>query len=286
MRFLVTGATGFIGSYFVQQALLAGHGVRATRRPGRGEAAVQPRLQWLEVELDRIRAEHFEECDALVHFAAVGVSPKQATRAELTHWNVTVPQLLLEQAHAAGVRRVVLAGSFAEYGTSARQHLLIPPDAPLLPTTSYASSKAACFVTSHATTVELGLELCYLRVFSAYGEGQFDSNFWPALKKAALAGADFAMTPGEQVRDFVAVADVAATFLRAATRDDVRRGVPLVYNVGSGRPVTMRQFAEHWWHHWEAKGRLQIGALPYRPNEVMRFAPLITESVGQVAGRP
>jgi nucleoside-diphosphate-sugar epimerase len=276
MKFFVTGSTGFVGSHFLDAAFKAGHTVRATRRPGRSIQHSSPLLEWLDVELDQVNASHFENCDALIHFAAVGVSPKQASRRELMHWNVTVPQILLEQAKAAGVFRAVIAGSFAEYGLSADAHDLIPPDAPLLPTNSYASSKAACFVTTHATAIELGLELCYLRIFSAYGERQFDSNFWPALKKAALAGDDFAMTAGEQIRDYIPAEDVASAFLFAAVRSDVRSGVPLVYNVGSGKPVSMRGFAEHWWKKWAAKGTLRVGALPYRPNEVMRFVPLIS----------
>lgn len=278
MKFFVTGATGFVGSHFLEAAFKAGHTVRAARRPGRPSQDSSPRLEWLDVELDQVNASHFENCDVLIHFAAVGVSPKQASRRELMHWNVTVPQLLLEQSHAAGLRRAVIAGSFAEYGLSAEAHDRIPPDAVLLPTNSYASSKAACYVTSHATAIELGLELCYLRIFSAYGEGQFESNFWPALRKAALAGDDFAMTAGEQIRDFIPVGEVASAFLFAAVRSDVRPGVPLTYNVGLGQPVSMRGFAEHWWKAWGAKGMLRIGALPYRPNEVMRFVPLISES--------
>ena len=277
MKFFVTGATGFVGSYFLRVALDAGHSIRATNRPGRSSKVSSPELEWLELELDQINHSHFESCDALIHLAAAGVSPKQASRHDLMYWNVTVPQLLLEQAAAAGICRVVIAGSFAEYGLSANEYDFIPPSAPLQPTNSYASSKAACFVASHATAIELGLELCYLRIFSAYGDGQFESNFWPALKKAAVAGDDFAMTAGEQIRDYIPVEEVASAFLNAAIRNDVRSGSPLVYNIGTGQPVSMRTFAEKWWKAWDAKGILRIGAIPYRPNEVMRFVPLILD---------
>ena len=276
MRLFVTGATGFVGSCFVRHAIAAGHQIVATRRQQR-EPVGPTGVEWLDVALDAVGASHLAGCDALIHFAAVGVSPKQASRRELTHWNVAVPQLLLEAAHSIGMRRVVVAGSFAEYGRSAERYDLIPADAPLLPTTSYASSKAACFATCHATGIELGFELCYLRIFSAFGDGQFESNFWPSLRNAALAGKDFPMTGGEQVRDFVDVNEVAKAFLHAATRLDVQPGQPLVRNVGSGRPVTMRDFAETWWRRWNARGTLLIGALPYRPNEVMRFAPLMDD---------
>jgi hypothetical protein len=53
-------------------------------------------------------------------------------------------------------------------------------------------------------------------------------------------------------------------------------GQPWVRNVGSGRPTRIADFARHWWKLFEAKGTLQVGALPYRPNEVMRYVPLIT----------
>lgn len=276
MKFFVTGATGFVGSHFVRHAIKAGHTILATHRRGSPTHAM-PCLTWLEAELDALPDGCMADCAALVHFAAVGVSPKQATRRELTYWNVLVPLMLMEAARAADVPRVVIAGSFAEYGRSASVYELIPPDAPLLPTSAYAASKAACFVASHAAAIELDLHLCYLRIFSAFGDGQFETNFWPALRKAALAGEDFQMSGGEQIRDFIPVEDVAREFLHAATLGKVHAAEPLSWNVGSGNPVKMREFAEMWWQRWDATGSLRIGALPYRPHEVMRFAPLITE---------
>jgi len=276
MKLFVTGGTGFVGSYFLHYALTAGHTILATHRPT-ADVTKAPRLEWLECELDALLPAVMVGCDALIHFAAVGVSPKPASREEMSYWNVSVPLQLMETAKAAGVQRVVVAGSFAEYGRSADLYDLITPDAPLLPTSSYAASKAANFTTSHAAAIELGLELCYLRVFSAYGIGQSEVNFWPALRVAALAGRDFPMTRGEQVRDFVPIEDVAREFLYAATRTDINAGIPRVWNVGSGIPVSIREFALYWWNTWQAKGKLQIGALPYRPNECMRFVPEITD---------
>ena len=276
MKFFVTGATGFVGSHFVRHAIEAGHTILATHRRSAPTFAM-PCLTWLEAELDALPDGCMANCAALVHFAAVGVSPKQAARCELTHWNVSVPLMLMEAARAADVPRIVIAGSYAEYGRSASVYDLIPPDAPLLPTSAYAASKAACFVASYAAAIELDLRLCYLRIFSAFGDRQFETNLWPALRKAALAGEDFQMTGGEQIRDFIAVDDVAREFLHAATAGDVQAGAPRSWNVGSGSPVKIREFAESWWQRWNAPGSLQIGVLPYRPHEVMRFAPLITE---------
>ena len=47
----------------------------------------------------------------------------------------------------------------------------------------------------------------------------------------------------------------------------------VVKNLGSGNPQSVREFVEHWWKKFEAKGKLKLGAVPYRENEVMRFVP-------------
>ena len=276
MKLFVTGATGFVGGHFARLAIACGHHVVAPRRSPVAPAGLDG-VDWRDVALDHVDARELEGCDALLQFAAAGVSPRPASRAEMTRWNVDVPLALMERAREAGVKRVVIAGSFAEYGISANHYNLIPPDAPLLPTTSYAASKAACFVSAHALAMELEIELCWLRIFSAFGEGQFASNFWPALRKAALAGENFAMTRGEQIRDYIAVEAVAERFLQAATRTDIIAGRPHVANVGTGQPVTMADFARTWWKRWNATGQLEVGKLPYRPNEVMRFVPLVTD---------
>ena len=273
MKIFVTGATGFIGSHFLRHALASGHEVVATHRGerrARVELPIEPR--WLRREMEGLTPADLADCEALVHFASVGVSPQKASWDDMLDGNVVQLVRLLDVARTAGVRRLVLAGSFAEYGRSADDYERIPAGAPLLPTNGYATSKAAGSVAAHGYAVEHALELCYLRIFSAFGDGQFSGNFFPALQSAARAGQDFPMSAGEQVRDYIPVESVADAFLEAVLRDDVRAGVPVVENVASGEPVSMRGFAERWWSAWDAKGRLLIGAVPYRPGEPMRFA--------------
>jgi nucleoside-diphosphate-sugar epimerase len=275
MKLFLTGGTGFVGSHLLRVLSTSMHEVQALRRPGSEPCiGIGAAPQWLEKGMDQLDAADFAGVDVLVHLASVGVSPKTATWQELFHWNVQVMLDLMEKAHAAGVRRFVLAGSFAEYGLSADKYDALPPDAALLPTSPYAASKAAGFIAANAFAIDKKVELCYLRIFSAFGEGQYINNFWPALRAAALAGQDFSMTPGAQVRDFVPVEQVARSIL-AAIEDPAlaAKGQPYVANVGSGEPVTMLAFAERQWAAWGATGRIIAGAKPYRPNEPMRFVP-------------
>lgn len=276
MKIFVTGGTGFIGSHFLNCALKAGHQVKALRLPGDApKIQLSAAPQWLDGSLADEWSSPLKDCEVLVHLAAVGVSPQIATWEKLLQVNVVQSVQLWQQAVKAGVKRLVICGSCFEYGRSAERYEFIPPGAPLEPLNAYAASKAAATVAALAFAAENKIELIILRPFHVFGEGQHELNFWPALKTAALGGKDFSMTAGEQLRDFVPVAEVASAFVAALTRTDLRPGEPLVENLGTGRPQTLRAFAEHWWRVWGATGRLQPGALPYRANEVMRYVPQI-----------
>lgn len=277
MRIFVTGGTGFIGSHFLNQALAAGHSVTALRLPGeKSKIPLKKQPEWIEGTLASPLRDQLKGCEALVHLAAVGVSPQKATWDKLFAVNVQQSLNLWQQAIEAGVKRFVLSGSCVEYGRSAeRYEQSIPADAPLEPTHAYAASKAAGSIAAMALCTERERELLILRLFHVFGEGQHESNFWPSLKRAALAGEDFPMTAGEQVRDFVSVDAVAAKFAEGLSRKDLEPGRPLIENVGTAKPQTLRSFAEYWWRHWNARGKLLIGALPYRDNEVMRYVPLL-----------
>jgi len=277
MKIFLTGGTGFIGSHFINQAHSADHDIIALRRPNSGKPRIKLNREpsWLECEMSSLAPDNFTGCDVLVHLAAHSTNPPYDTLANCITWNVQAPHFMFDKAHIGGVSLFVVAGSCFEYGQSGNHYEFIPTDAPLEPTLSYSASKAAASVTFRAWACEANVRLAILRIFHVYGEGELESRFWPALRNAARLGEDFPMTDGEQVRDFVPVQLVAATFLNTCLREDLIRGCPIIENLGTGHPQSLRSFAESWWKQWEAKGKLLFGALPYRPNEVMRYVPLI-----------
>lgn len=282
MKMFLTGGTGFIGSHVLKQALAAGHSVTALRHTvNQPEISLPAQPNWVEGSLADDWSAHLAGCQALVHLAAAGVNMQGLEWKHLFCVNVEQSLNLWLQAADAGVKRFVVCGSCFEYGRVAERHEFVPADAPLEPTGPYHASKAAASLAAFALAVERGLELALLRPFHVYGEGGSPSRFWPALRKAALAGENFPMTLGEQVRDFIPVERVATAFIAALTRPDLQPGKPRIENLGTGQPQTLRAFAEHWWQVWGAKGRLLPGVLPYRANEVMRYVPEV-ERTNQV----
>jgi UDP-glucose 4-epimerase len=269
MRIFVTGGTGFIGSHFIQVALAAGHEVIATSCPQHLKNS--NRLYCVNKRLADIQKQDLINCDVVAHFAAYGVSPKKCCWQTAFDVNVTQSLRLLELSTELGIPRFVAAGSYAEYGKAGLRYDKIPADAPLEPTDPYAASKAASSIAMASFARNRNTQLFYGRIFSAYGDGQFEQNFWPQLRKAALAGKDFEMTLGQQIRDFIPVEQVAKIFLTACDTINIENGTPSIVNVASGSPVSLAEFANKWWEFFNATGKLKIGATPYRDNEVMRY---------------
>lgn len=277
MKLVLTGGTGFIGGHVIEQALAAGHRVTALRRPGsRPRRPLSAEPDWVEGPLDGDWRAAIAGHDVLLHLAAHTANPPYDTLAGCLYWNLTVPLALTEQAHEAGVERCVVAGSCFEYGPVAVGR--IATTAPLAPNSAYAVSKAAASIAFLGQARMRRLRLRLMRIFHVYGPGEPEGRFWPSLRRAALAGEDFPMSPGEQVRDFVAVEDAARQILAAAGMEDVEPGVPQVRHVGSGSAQSLLEFAEHWWRRWGARGRLLPGALTYRPGEAMVLVPEIDQT--------
>ena len=278
MKLFVTGGTGFIGSYFISAVVKSGYKVIALRRPHsklKVENSQQKNVKWIEGQLNGNYAHYLKQCDVLVHFASEGVSPQPASWDLCFEENVINSLKLCESAINEGIDKLLIAGSYAEYGASGSRYEAIPSNAPLEPLGPYACSKAASFVALHGLAVEKKIKLSYLRIFSTYGKGQHKSNLWPSLYESAVSGNDYPMTMGEQIRDFISVEDVADEFVNNLLFDKVISGTPMIKNIGTGKPLTVREFSEYWWNRLEAKGELQIGMIPYRKNEVMRFVPEI-----------
>lgn len=272
MRILLTGGTGFIGSHLLKELLLAGHEVLAVRRPGSEPViSLNHSPTWLERSFFQLTANDLAQVEVVVHLASAGVSPQQASWQELERINVAAGLHLIQLAHQAGVRRFVAAGTCFEYGSEADVWDRIPPGASLRPSTPYGASKAAGFLMLHAFATAYPIELFYGRIFTAYGEGQYSGNLWPSLRQAALSGADFPMTEGQEIRDFIPVEAVARHVHIAIERCDLQPSQPLVVNIGSGQGLRVLDFVKQQWQHFAATGSIKPGANPSRPGQMLRL---------------
>jgi nucleoside-diphosphate-sugar epimerase len=276
MKIFVTGGTGFLGSHLIRQALAEGHDVVALRRTGS-----QPRIslnrepKWLDGELSDNWGEALTGCEAFLHLAAYGVASGSNDWERCFQANVLDSIRLWQQAVIAGIKHFLIVGSCFEYGRSGMRYDAIPVTAPLEPTTAYGASKAAASMAALALAVEQQLRLVIARPFHIYGEGEAPERFWPSLVAAAKAGKDLPMTSGEQIRDFQPVEQAANQLLSFLFNSTLHPGDPLIFNLGTGKPISLYTFAEQEWNRHKASGTILPGSLPHRASEVMRYVPEI-----------
>ena len=276
MKIFLTGGSGFIGSHFLQHALVYGHDVFALRRPG-SETSIPLLRQphWLDGALTDDWRHILSACDSFLHLASYGVVSDPNNWTECFRINVIDSLGLWRQSISAGLKRFAIVGSCFEYGRSGERFAAIPVTAPLEPTTAYGASKAAATMAALALASEHQLKMVVLRPFHVYGDGEAPQRFWPSLVSAATSGNDLHMTDGSQVRDFQPVTEVAQQLLFWLQHSQLRPGHPQLVNLGTGRPQSLLDFARQEWERLGAKGQILPGAVEHRHEEVWRYVPLV-----------
>ena len=73
------------------------------------------------------------------------------------------------------------------------------------------------------------------------------------------------------IRDFVELKRVAFTFLQDLNFNNDGNFSPRIKNICLGKGVSILEFSNYCWNHWNAKGSILTGKLPDCENEPIRF---------------
>lgn len=271
MRILITGATGFLGSYVLRSLVGSGaHEVAFVARPSADFwriADVEARATCIRADLERIEAARGPVAafrpDVVLHLAWSGVGNKlRNDPAQIDNLRVTLAVIAV--AHDAGARHFVGLGSQAEYGPCSGA---IDESTPTQPTTLYGVSKLATGLFARHACEQRGVRFAWARLFSAYGP--MDDPAWmvSSLVLQLLARRRPPLTLGAQRWDYIHAADAAAAVVRLALEPDARG----VFNLGSGEAHTIRYVAESIRDLVDPELPLGFGEVPYRSDQVMHL---------------
>ena len=245
MRFLVTGAAGFLGSALANRLAREGHSVRGLDDLSTGDPSVlSPEVQFTRGDVnDRPKLwTQLQDIDCVYHLAArVSVSESMLYPREYNQVNVGGTVTIMEAMRDVGVHRVVFISSGAIYGEQLEQPL--KESAPALPRSPYAVSKLAAEYYVRTIGSLWGIETVCLRVFNAYGPRQHlppvHAPVIPnLLRQASLNGTIVVHGDGTQTRDYVYVDDVVNAMVAAATAPEINQ---MIINIGSGRDTSVRE---------------------------------------------
>jgi nucleoside-diphosphate-sugar epimerase len=273
MRYVVTGAAGFIGSHLAEALGERGHDVVAvdsftdyydTALKEQNAAALDvSRLELAEDDLE------LDGVEGVFHLAG---QPGMRSFGDVfdvyVRRNLVATRRVFERAAEAGVR-VVFASSSSVYGDAERYPT--PEDAEARPLNPYGITKAGCEQLAYAYAKSFGLDAVVLRYFTFYGPRQRPDMAFARIVDALARGSSFELYgDGLQSRSFTYVLDgVAATI---AAMENAPPGA--VYNVGGGREVSMRDVIATL---EEISGSsLDVVERPAAAGDVRRTAPDVT----------
>ncbi len=268
MKTLVTGGAGFIGSNIVRRLEALGHEPVVLDDISSGyRENLMPGVAFIEGDVRDTAtvAEAIQGCGVVLHLAAsVGNAARIADPQKDAAINVIGTLNVLEAARTHGIKRVVFSSSAGIFGEL--KTLPIAEDHPQDPDSPYGASKLAAEKMCLVYNKLYGMKNVGLRYFNVYGLRQrFDAygNVIPIFAERMLKGETITIYgDGEQTRDFVNVADVAAANVAAAFTPDVSG----VFNIGSGERITINELARLMQEASDREVGVEYG--PERPGDV------------------
>jgi len=224
---IVTGASGFIGRHVLEALRGAPFDVVAVARRPRTDLA--PAAEWAALDLlhDGSVDDLFARLKpaALLHLAWGAGSATYRTD-EVNHRWADASRVLARSFFLHGGRRAVFAGTSAEYQNAGARSL-------------YAECKVEAVESMRSLAHASRGSFAWGRIFLPYGPHDAPHRLVPSVIAALLAGRTAHCSPGDQIRDFIHVRDVADALVDLVGGE--REGP---YDIGTGTGSTVRHVAE------------------------------------------
>lgn len=249
MNILVTGGAGFIGSHIVEHFQGKADTIRVLDNLRTG---YKHNLDGLDCEFiegsitDReLVKKAVEGIDYIFHMAAMVSVPESMSKvSECVNINVNGLLNVLEEASDAGVKKIVLASSAANYGdnpTVPKLETMYPE-----PKSPYAITKLDGEYYLEMFRSEGKLQTTSIRFFNVFGPRQDPKGAYaaavPIFIEKAVKGENITIYgDGEQTRDFIYVKDIVGALVFAAMNEEMYG----TYNAGYGGQITINDLANN-----------------------------------------
>lgn len=263
MRFkhvLITGATGFVGRQVLHHILTQNVRVTLVLRKNKQEALPDHPIVEAVISTPDLFAETetwwanaLQGIDTLIHiawYAEPGLYLQSSKNMDCLQGTLN----MAKGAALAGVRRFVGIGTCFEYDLSQG---MLSVATPLKPLTPYAGAKAASYFALSQWLPTKAIEFAWCRLFYLFGEGEDARRLVPYLHAQLAAGAPAELTSGNQIRDFIDVAE-AGRLIASAALDTIVGPI----NICTGMPITVRQMAEKIADQYGRRDLLKFGVRP------------------------
>lgn len=272
-RVLITGGTGFVGRHVIQSVRSAGWPVVATTRNQSKivNDCADKDVVWVDTEthgLDTLFDKYGPEISAIVHVATT-YDQDSGGEFELFRTNVAWPMGILKQAISHKIGIFINTDSFFNSPHVWYEHQSL-----------YTLSKRHFLEWGKEIAGTANINFVNLVLHHVYGHGDDERKFISVLARACLNGDKLKMTEGFQKRDFVYIKDVADAYVKVLENAMISEATGFrSFDIGTGNPISVRDFAEYLNTIFGGRADLVFGALPYRKGEMAECKADISSAV-------
>jgi len=266
VKIAVTGATGFIGRQVIMEMERRSISPILMCKPSTEIPLPLSKYFIVSMDLRDPSTNVFDlldRPDVLIHLAWTGLPNYQS----LHHFEEELPAQyrFLKRLIESGLQNLVVAGTCFEYGMQSGP---LHEDLETHPSNPYGFAKDALRRQLEYLRQIQPFNLTWARLFYLYGERQAENSLLSQLRRAVKQGCKvFDMSGGEQLRDYLPVAEVGE-YLVALARMAENNGI---VNICSGTPISVRKLVEGWIKESDWRIDLNLGYYPYPDYEPMAF---------------
>ena len=278
MKFIITGATSFIGLEFTKLVLECGHDVYAVCRPGSKSLEKLPKAPSLSVvfaTMDEYATlpSKIDNADIFVNFAWDGTNYEGRTKTDIHQKNIENTKIAFRIAKEIGCRLFVESGSQAEYGV---YDGLIDENTPCNPFTEYGKGKLAMKQEGFKLSKEIGLKYLHLRIFSTFGEGDHPYTLFMNAVSKMLNNEPLDLSPCTQNWNFLyardAVKQIYYLCVKAVNDNTFKHEV---FNLASEDTRILKDYVERLKVLLHSKSKLNYGV--FNPEHLVTLNPNISK---------
>jgi nucleoside-diphosphate-sugar epimerase len=268
---LLTGATGFLGSHIAEHLIANGYCVIAIKRASRNLSRCKDfndKLIWINYERiqEEIESIRVKRPDILIHAAWNGV--KSNDRIDWTEQakNLNLLVDMLRLAQELSINKIIALGSQAEYGYFSEP---IDETHQCKPYSAYGCFKNCASQILQCFSEENKMQWYWVRLFSVFGPREENNWLIPSVINNLLAQKEMNLTACQQEYDYLYVRDFTKSIQAIMEHKEENSGI---YNLTTGHASKLENILQFLELKISPDQKLlNMGAIPYRANQVMKM---------------
>lgn len=270
---IITGATSFIGINILKELKNNEYNIYAIIRPNSINKDKLNEFSNLKIiELDQREIEnlklYLKKVDICIHLAWEGTRVPERYDEKIQEQNYINSVKTFEAVTALGCDVFFGTGSQAEYGFV---NDIITEETETNPNTEYGKFKLKTCLELEKKALENNVRFIWGRIFSVYGEGDYENTLIMSTLRNMKKNKDVNMTEGKQYWNYIYIKDLSKIIINLIFNKEAKG----IFNLASNDTRPLKEYILDMKKALNSKSKINFGVIPYRQEGIVNIKPSI-----------